>query len=184
MPVFHSGKDSLLVTQSTSQRTNQPMSWPEEPASLTTNHAVNHTVKYPEKQKKQPHCQSIPTNKRVRHLPANIQTSQPPYQAKCPAKMSPNETTTHSPSWPSSQLIHKLRIPETSQFFWHVKNMLHFHLMRCVEVKNRQSQRHEISHLTLLCPLSNTHYFVLSPFLNQFVLCLSHSLSSVCVSTF
>lgn len=87
MPGFLSGKDSLLVTQSTSQRTNQPMSWPEEPASLTTNHAVNHTVKYSEKQKKQPPCQSFPpTSKLGVCLPPCQQTNQPttlPSQVSC-----------------------------------------------------------------------------------------------------
>ncbi len=114
---------------------------------------------------------SFPTNKPASQsvcLPANKPTSHRPYQAKCPAEMSPNETTTHPPSWPARQQICKLTIPEASQLFSqltshfpHTENMLHFHLMRCVEVKNEQSQRHEISHLTLPCSLSNTHYSAL-----------------------
>lgn len=94
MPVFCSGKDSLLVTQSTSQRTNQffdqwvgQRNQPEEPASLTINHAVNHTVKYPEKQKKQPPCQSFPATSELGIcLPPWQQTNQPttlPSQVSC-----------------------------------------------------------------------------------------------------
>lgn len=82
--------------------------------------------------------------------------------------MSLNEPTAHPPNQPASQPIHKLAIPETGQLFKaasqslsNTGNMLHFHLMRRVEVKYRQSQRHEISHLTITHSISDTHYFVL-----------------------
>lgn len=75
-----------------------------------------------------------------------------------------------------------------SQSFSHTENMLHFHLMQCEEVKNGQSQRHEISHLTLPCSLSNTHYFVLSESFSRsacplsfFILCSS---LYICVSIY
>lgn len=76
-----------------------------------------------------------------------------------------------------------------SQSFSHTENMLHFHLMRCVEVKNGQSKRHEISHLTLPCSLSNTHYFVLSESFSRSACSISffYSLSSsvyMCVSIY
>lgn len=139
----------------------------------------------------------IVTNQRARKpmcLPPCQQTNRP---LTLESQLSCQDVTKwiyHTPTHTARQPIHKLTISKArpafqpaTQSFSHTESMLHFHLVRCVEVKNGQSQRLEISHLTLPCSLPNTHYFVLSESFYHFVLCLSHSSSSslcvcVCVS--
>lgn len=129
---------------------------------LTTNQIVSHAVKHTEKP-----WQSFPqqASSPICHPPCQ-QTNQTPTLARQVSCQDVTKWNNHTPtrlsSQPANSHTHYSRCQPASQSFSHTESMLHFHLMRCVEVKNGQSQRHEISHLTLPCSLSNTHYFVLS----------------------
>lgn len=131
---------------------------------------VNHAVKHPQKL---PLCQSFHQQARLANWPATLPTNraaadptEPIVQPRCHRMKQP---LTRPVSQPASRPIHRLPSPDSSRLFSqpvthfpHEENMLHFHLMRCVEVSSEQSQRREMCHLTLPCSLSNTHYFVLS----------------------